>query len=98
MNEKILKKYAELIVRTGANVQPGQVVQLAVSVEQHEFAMMVMEACYKAGAKKVNVDWRSDIGSPANYQQNPSNAFEAASRQTTGANLAGRLALDLFPM
>ena len=45
-----------------------------------------------------NVDWRSDIGSPANYQQNPSNAFEAASRQTTGANLAGRLALDLFPM
>ena len=68
MNEKILKKYAELIVRTGANVQPGQVVQLAVSVEQHEFAMMVMEACYKAGAKKVNVDWRSDAQGRLNFQ------------------------------
>ena len=68
MNEKILKKYAELIVRTGANVQPGQVVQLAVSVEQHEFAMMVMEACYKASAKKVNVDWRSDAQGRLNFQ------------------------------
>ena len=27
-----------------------------------------------------NVDWRSDIGSPANYQQNASNAFVVASR------------------
>ncbi len=52
-----LEKYARLIVRTGANVQPGQVVQLAVSVEQHEFAAMVMEECYLAGAKKVNIDW-----------------------------------------
>ena len=52
----LLQKYAELIVRTGANVQPGQVVQLAVSVEQHEFAALMIEECYKAGAKKVNVD------------------------------------------
>ena len=30
VTNNILKKYAELIVRTGANVQPGQVVQLTV--------------------------------------------------------------------
>lgn len=68
ISEQLLQKYAELMVRTGANVQPGQIVQLAVSVEQHEFAAMVIEACYKAGAKKVNVDWLSDVQSRLNFQ------------------------------
>jgi len=67
INGNLKKKYAELIVRTGANVQPGQIVQLVVSVEQHEFAAMVMEECYRAGAKKVNVDWTSDDQSRLNY-------------------------------
>lgn len=67
VTDKILQKYAELIVRTGANVQPGQVVQLMVSVEQHAFAAMVMEECYKAGAKKVNIDWTYDMQSRLNY-------------------------------
>lgn len=31
-------------------------------------------------ARFYNVGWRSDIGSPANYHQNASNAFEVASR------------------
>ena len=64
----LLQKYAELIVRTGANVQPGQVVQLSVSVEQHEFAARMIEECYKAGAKKVNVDWLYDAQSRLNFQ------------------------------
>ena len=67
ISKALLQKYAALIVRTGANVQPGQVVQLTVSVEQHEFAAMVMEECYKAGAKKVNVDWTYDVQSRLNY-------------------------------
>ncbi|MBR4539439.1 MAG: aminopeptidase [Clostridia bacterium] len=68
MSKTLLQKYAELIVRTGANVQPGQVVQLTISVEQHAFAALVIEECYKAGAKKVNVDWLYDIQSRLNYQ------------------------------
>ena len=67
ITETILQKYAELIVRTGANVQPGQTVQLTVSVEQHAFAALVIEACYKAGAKKVNVDWTSDTQRRLNF-------------------------------
>ena len=46
ITKNILQKYAELIVHTGANVQPGQVVQLSISVEQHEFAALVTEECY----------------------------------------------------
>ena len=67
ISKNLLQKYAELIVRTGANVQPGQVVQLTVSVEQHAFAALIIEECYKAGAKKVNVDWVYDVQSRMNF-------------------------------
>ena len=67
VSDKILRKYAELIVRTGANVQPGQIVQLTIAVEQHTFAMMVMESCYRAGAKKVNIEWLCDGQNKLNY-------------------------------
>ena len=67
ISKELLRKYADLIVRTGANVQAGQIVQLVISVEQHEFAALVMEACYAAGAKKVNVDWTYDVQNRLNY-------------------------------
>ena len=67
ITDTILEKYAQLIVRAGANVQPGQVVQLTISVEQHAFAAMLIEECYKAGAKKVNVDWTSNDQSRLNF-------------------------------
>ena len=57
---QILEKYADLIVQIGVNVQPGQVVELTASVEQHVFAAIVVEACYRAGAAKVNVNWEYD--------------------------------------
>jgi len=60
ISEALLQKYAALIVRTGANVRPGQIVELTAAVEQHAFAALIMESCYRAGAKKVNVTWTSD--------------------------------------
>ncbi len=62
-----LQEYARLIVRTGANVQPGQTVQLTISVEQHAFAAMLTEEAYRAGAKKVNLNWLSDQQDRLNY-------------------------------
>ena len=56
ISKEKLSEYARLIVRTGANIQPGQVVQLSIAVEQHEFAAMITEEAYLAGAKKVSED------------------------------------------
>ena len=67
VSETLLQKYAELIVRTGVNVQPGQIVQLTAAVDQHAFAARVMEECYRAGARKVNVDWTYDVQSRLNF-------------------------------
>ena len=58
MKKTVLKKYAELIVRCGANVQKGQEVIVVAGLDQPEFVQMVVEEAYKAKAKKVTVDWR----------------------------------------
>ena len=60
ISEDLLRKYAALIARTGANVQKGQVVSLTAAVEISAFAALVAEECYRAGAKKVNMEWVSD--------------------------------------
>lgn len=53
----MLKKYAELIVKVGANVQKGQEVFVYGSADQCEFITLVVEEAYKAGAKEVSVQW-----------------------------------------
>ena len=57
MNKTRLKKYASLIAGVGANVQKGQEVIIQAELDQPEFVKMVVDECYKAGAKKVSVDW-----------------------------------------
>ncbi len=57
MKKTILRKYAQLIAQTGVNVQEGQEVFIAAELDQPEFVQMVVEECYKLGAKKVVVDW-----------------------------------------
>ena len=57
MNKTALKKYAELIVRKGVNVQKGQEVLIYAELDQPEFVKLVVEAAYKAKAKKVTVEW-----------------------------------------
>ncbi|HEY1520419.1 MAG TPA: aminopeptidase [Solirubrobacteraceae bacterium] len=46
---------AELIVRFGANVQPGQIVALSSAPGKEPLARAVAEAAYKAGAKFVDM-------------------------------------------
>ncbi len=60
MNKTVLKKYANLIVRMGMNVQKGQDVLIRAGLEQPEFVQMVVEECYKAKARKVTVEWNYD--------------------------------------
>ncbi len=60
MNKTVLRKYADLIVRKGINVQKGQDVLLYADLDQPEFVKMVVEACYKAKARKVTVEWGYD--------------------------------------
>ena len=57
MKKTAMQKYAALIAKKGVNVQKGQEVVINASVEQPEFVRMVVDECYKAGAKRVKVEW-----------------------------------------
>ena len=57
MNKNRLKKYARLIVKCGVNVQRGQEVMITAELDQPKFVKMVVDECYRAGAKKVSVDF-----------------------------------------
>jgi aminopeptidase len=54
-DEKLLQKYAELVVRVGANVQQGQDVGIYGQVEHAPFARVLAAAAYEAGARYVAV-------------------------------------------
>ncbi len=57
MKKTVLREYARLIVRCGANVQKGQSVIINADLDQPEFVQMVVEEAYKAKAKDVKVEW-----------------------------------------
>ena len=49
-----LERYADLVVRVGANVQPGQEVVLVHQVEHLPIARAVARAAFRAGARRVH--------------------------------------------
>ena len=68
MKKSTIKKYARLIVRVGANVQKGQSVVISCAVEQADFCALVVDECYRAGAKYVTVNWSSDKVTRLHYR------------------------------
>ena len=52
-DENLLTKYAELVVRVGANVKEGQDVAIYAYVEQAPFVRALAAAAYEAGARYV---------------------------------------------
>ena len=57
MKKTVLREYAKLIAKAGANVQKGQEVFITAELDQPEFVAMLVDECYKLKAKKVVVDW-----------------------------------------
>ena len=57
MKKTILREYAKLIIKSGANVQKGQEVMIYADLDQPEFVQLVVEEAYKAKAAKVMVEW-----------------------------------------
>jgi aminopeptidase len=59
MDER-LERYAELAVRVGANVQPGQEVFVRPMVEHVDLGRALVRQAYKAGASYVHVLYLDD--------------------------------------
>ena len=57
MKQTVLRRYARLIARSGVNIQKGQDVIIACDLDQPKFVELLVDECYKAGARKVRVEF-----------------------------------------
>ena len=57
MKQMILRQYARLIARAGVNIQKGQDVIINCDLDQPKFVELLVDECYKAGARKVTVEF-----------------------------------------
>ena len=58
MKQTVLRKYARLIAQSGVNIQKGQEVNIYCELDQPKFVELLVDECYKAGARKVRVEFR----------------------------------------
>lgn len=68
MKKTLLRKYARLAVQTGVNLKKGQGCVIFAEVAQHEFAEMVAEEAYRAGAKWVMMNWQDQAAAKLRYR------------------------------
>jgi len=76
MNKEDLKKYANLLVRAGGNVQKGQVVTIGSDVRDAEFASLVVECAYDAGASDVVILWDDEVTTRTRYLRADNAVFD----------------------
>jgi aminopeptidase len=59
-NEAELKKFAQLAVQTGVNLQNGQGLIISAKLDAARFVRMIAAEAYRIGARDVVVDWADD--------------------------------------
>ncbi|WP_422122647.1 aminopeptidase [Planococcus sp. X10-3] len=74
LNDK-LKRYAELAVKVGVNIQPNQKLYIAASIETAPFVRLIVKEAYETGAKQVFVDWNDDEVSRMRFEMAPEDSF-----------------------
>ena len=57
MKKTTLKNYARLLAECGIAVRRGDPVIIHAALDQPDFVTMCVEACYRAGASRVMVEW-----------------------------------------
>lgn len=76
--DTMLARYADVTVRVGANVQPGQEVLVRADLGAAPFAREVVRAAYQAGARFADVLWSDDQVTLARFQYAPRDSFDVA--------------------
>ena len=56
-----MERFADLMVRVGANVQPGQDVHLTADIDDPRIARAVVDKAYAAGARRVVVEYTDPV-------------------------------------
>lgn len=74
--ETNLQRYAEVVIKIGINVQPGQRVLITPWVENADFVRVLTEQAYKAGASFVDVLWEDEQLRLTRFEHAPRDSFD----------------------
>lgn len=74
--EKLKRDYAELVVRSGVNMQKGQRLVITCPVECADFARLCASAAYDTGCREVVMRWRDDELSRMKYLRADDDIFD----------------------
>jgi len=77
MDKHALEKYARLVIKTGLNLQQGQILVINSPIECAEFTRIIAEIAYKEGAKDVAVFWKDELTSKIRYLHAPEEVFDS---------------------
>ncbi|QVK18491.1 aminopeptidase [Mycoplasmatota bacterium] len=67
MDNLTLKKYAQLLIKMGINIQKNQTLIVRAPIECAEFARIVAQVAYDEGAREVIMRWEDDLSTKMKY-------------------------------
>ncbi|MGN7357013.1 aminopeptidase [Paenibacillus sp. SAF-054] len=70
-----LNNYAELAVKIGANVQPGQTLVVSAAIDAAELVPLIVKKAYEAGANLVKVNYTDEVVTRLRYDLAPEESF-----------------------
>lgn len=76
MNKNMLEKYAQLLVKTGINIQRDQILVITSPIECGDFARIIAETAYKEGARDVVISWKDELFSRIRFLNAPEEIFD----------------------
>lgn len=76
MDNILLAKYARLIVETGLNLHPKQILVITSPIECAPFIRLVSQMAYEAGAQDVVIQWRDELFSKIRFLNAPEEVFD----------------------
>ncbi|MCB2339319.1 aminopeptidase [Clostridium estertheticum] len=75
MDNKLLEKYALLLVKTGINIQKDQTLVINSPIECADFTRIVSRIAYLEGAREVVVTWRDELSTKIKFMFAPEEIF-----------------------
>lgn len=74
--EQTMEKYAELAVKVGVNVQPGQTLIVNADIAAAPYVRLVAKKAYEAGAKLVQIEWTDEAVTRIRFDHASDESFE----------------------
>lgn len=87
-SDHLLRKFADVVVRVGVNIQPGDRLVIEVfSPAMNDFTRSLVDAAYSAGAENVDVVWLDDYLLRSRFVHGGERAVEAVTGHSKLMNI-----------